>query len=129
AFQMATAVLFQNPVQPFALTPNNLTEAESFLIDFMKEVPTTWDETLFIDGYPGQYAILGRRHKDKWYIAGVNAQKESLKIKIDISMLKTKNLNMINDDINKNQTIKNIKLDKNGLYEVTIQPNGGFVIY
>lgn len=129
AFQMATAVLFQNPVQPFALTPNNLTEAESFLIDFMKEVPTTWDETLFIDGYPGQYAILARRHKDKWYIAGVNAKKESMKIKIDISMLKTKNLNMINDDINKNPTIKNIKLDKNGLYEVTIQSNGGFVIY
>ena len=40
----------------------------------MKEVPTTWDEVRFIDGYPGKYVILARRHGDKWYIAGVNEE-------------------------------------------------------
>lgn len=129
AFQLATAVLFQNPIQPFALTPNNLTEAQPFLLDFMKRVPTTWDEVRLIDGYPGQYAIIARRHKEHWYLAGVNAKKESVQLKIDISMLKNKSLKIINDDMNKNPTIKDIKPDKNGLYEVTIQPNGGFVIY
>lgn len=129
AFQLATAVLFQNPIQPFALTPNNLTEAQPFLLDFMKQVPTTWDEVRLIDGYPGQYAILARRHKEQWYVAGVNAKKESVQLKIVISMLKNKSLKIINDDMNKNLTIKDIKPDKNGLYEVTIQPNGGFVIY
>lgn len=129
AFQLATAVLFQNPIQPFALTPNNLTEAQPFLLDFMKRVPTTWDEVRLIDGYPGQYAIIARRHKEHWYLAGINAKKESVQLKIDISMLKNKSLKIINDDMNKNPTIKDIKPDKNGLYEVTIQPNGGFVIY
>lgn len=128
-FQLATAVMFQNPIQPFALTPNNLTEAQPFLLDFMKRVPTTWDEVRLIDGYPGQYAIIARRHKEQWYLAGVNAKKESVQLKIDISMLKNKSLKIINDDMNKNPTIKDIKPDKNGLYEVTIQPNGGFVIY
>ena len=60
----------------------NLTDAPSWAIDFMKEVPTTWDEVRFIDGYPGKYVILARRHGDKWYIAGVNAQKETLKLKL-----------------------------------------------
>ena len=54
-FQLATAVLFQNPIQNFALAPNNLTDAPQVCLDFMKQVPTTWDETRFIDGYPGKY--------------------------------------------------------------------------
>lgn len=61
-FQIATAVLFQNPIQNFAITPNNLYDAPSSMIEFMKEVPTTWDETRFIDGYPGKYCVLARRH-------------------------------------------------------------------
>ena len=57
-FQLATAVLFQNPIQNFALAPNNLTDAPQICLDFMKQVPTTWDETRFIDGYPGGYIVL-----------------------------------------------------------------------
>ena len=49
-YALATAVLFQSPVQHFALAPNNLTDAPAWAIDFMKEVPTTWDEVRFIDG-------------------------------------------------------------------------------
>ena len=85
-YALATAVLFQSPVQHFALAPNNLTDSPSWAIDFMKEVPTTWDEVRFIDGYPGKYVILARRHGDKWYIAGVNAQKETLKLKVNLPM-------------------------------------------
>lgn len=85
-YALATAVLFQSPVQHFALAPNNLTDAPAWAIDFMKEVPTTWDEVRFIDGYPGKYVILARRHGDKWYIAGVNAQKETLKLKVNLPM-------------------------------------------
>lgn len=57
-FALATAVMFQSAVQHFALAPNNLTDAPAWAIDFMKEVPTTWDEVRFIDGYPGKYIIM-----------------------------------------------------------------------
>lgn len=59
-FQLATAVLFQNPIQNFALAPNNLADAPDVCIDFMKQMPTIWDETRFIDGYPGRYVVLAR---------------------------------------------------------------------
>ena len=81
-FAMATAVLFQSSVQHFALAPNNLEDAPAWAIQFMKDVPTTWDETKFIDGYPGKYVILARRSGDKWYIAGVTADKTPLKEKL-----------------------------------------------
>ena len=60
-FQLATTVLFQNPVQNFALAPNNLKDVPAVCMDFMKRVPTTWDETRFVDGYPGKYVVLARR--------------------------------------------------------------------
>ncbi|MCX4295258.1 MAG: glycoside hydrolase family 97 catalytic domain-containing protein, partial [Prevotella sp.] len=56
-FQLATTVLFQNPVQNFALAPNNLKDVSPVCMDYMKAVPTTWDETRFIDGYPGKYVV------------------------------------------------------------------------
>ena len=49
-FQLATTVLFQNPVQNFALVPNNLEDVSPVCMDYMKAVPTTWNETRFIDG-------------------------------------------------------------------------------
>ena len=73
--EIATAVLFQNPVQNFALTPNNMTDAPGECIDFMKKVPTTWDDVRFIDGYPGKFVVLARRSGRKWYVAGIAAEK------------------------------------------------------
>ena len=81
-FAMATAVLFQSSVQHFALAPNNLYDAPAWAIQFMKDVPTLWDETRFIDGYPGKYVIIARRSGDKWYIAGVTSDKPPLKEKV-----------------------------------------------
>lgn len=51
----------------FGLTPNNLTGVPAFEIDFMKQVPT-WDETVFVDGYPGKYVAIARRQGNKWYV-------------------------------------------------------------
>ena len=82
-FAMATAVLFQSSVQHFAMAPNNLEDAPAWAVQFMKDVPTTWDETKFIDGYPGKYVIMARRSGDKWYVAGVTADSTPLKEKLN----------------------------------------------
>lgn len=128
-FQIATAVLFQNPVQNFAIAPNNLTDAPEEIINFMKDVPTTWDETAFIDGYPGKYCVLARRHGDKWYIAGINATKEPLKLKLDLNMINKEDKATIYYDDNKRRTtMKHIDIKNPNNTPVTIQPEGGFVL-
>ncbi|MCM5529696.1 glycoside hydrolase family 97 protein [Parasegetibacter sp. NRK P23] len=128
AFQLATAVLFQNPVQMFALTPNNLTDAPDFAIDFMKKVPTTWDETLFIDGYPGKYSVIARRKGAEWYVAGVNAEKEARKLKLNLPMFAGKKVRLYNDGSNKESFSKEVEVKKNGLLEIEVQSGGGFVV-
>lgn len=128
AFQLATGILYQNPVQMFALTPNNLTDKPDFIIDFMKSIPTTWDETLYIDGYPGKYAVIARRNGNQWYIAGVNAQKEAIKLNLNLPMLAGMKVKLYNDNKKKETHLKEIAIKPNGITEITIQPNGGFVM-
>ncbi|WP_140484952.1 glycoside hydrolase family 97 protein [Flavobacterium sp. GSA192] len=128
AFQLATSVLFQNPVQMFGLTPNNLVDVPAFELEFLRNVPTTWDETVFIDGYPGKYSVLARRHGQKWYVAGVNAEKTAKELKIKLPMLAGQSVTMYNDKADKETYTSNLKVSKNGQLSITIQPNGGFVI-
>ena len=103
-FQLATAVLFQNPIQNFALAPNNLTDAPQLCLDFLRKVPTTWDETRFIDGYPGKYVVLARRQGDHWYVAAINATNKRQQPQLQ------------------SQKIKN-----DGSLQVVIQPQGGAI--
>lgn len=129
AFEIATAILFQNPVQNFALAPNNLTDAPAEAIQFMKEVPTTWDETLYIDGYPGKYVVLARRHADKWYIAGVNALDKPLKLTLDLPMLKAgEEATIYSERKKKTFSADVLKVKKPTKVQVTIDPADGFVI-
>ena len=82
-FALATAVLFQSSVQHFAMGPNNLEDAPAWAVDFMKQVPTNWDETRFIDGYPGKYCIMARRAGTKWFVVGITSDGTPLQKKID----------------------------------------------
>ena len=128
-FQLATAVLFQNPIQNFAITPNNLTDAPRLALDFLKEVPTTWDETVFLDGYPGKYCVLARRHGDRWYIAGINAQKEPLKLKLALPMLREGDrVAFYSDTKNREPQLEQKTIQKPDETSVTIQPEGGIVL-
>ena len=127
-FQLATAVLFQNPIQNFALAPNNLTDAPQICLDFMKQVPTTWDETRFIDGYPGRYIVLARRHGNTWYIAAVNATAEPLKLKLDLPVLAGQEVSLYSDDKKMQPQLKLQRIKADGSLQLTVQPQGGAVI-
>ena len=52
--------------------------------DFLKQVPTTWDDTHFIAGYPGEYIALAKRKADVWYVGIMNnSQPRDLEIALD----------------------------------------------
>ena len=128
-FALALAVLFQSAVQHFALAPNNLDDAPAWAIDFMKSVPTTWEEVKFIDGYPGKYVILARKSGGRWYVVGINAEKETLKKTITLPMFAAGSaLQLYSDDAQLNGSVKAIKQNKRQQLTVTIPCNGGLVV-
>ena len=129
-FEMASGIIMQTSVQCVALQPNNLDELPKFELDFLHGLPTTWEETRFIDGYPGRYVILARKSTDgKWYVAGLNALKEPLTLTLDLPMFTPgEPLRYYVDEKDGTPTVIPLKLDKRGRAKVTIQPNGGMII-
>lgn len=128
-FALATAVLFQSPVQHFALAPNNLEDAPAWAIDFMKKVPTTWDDVRFIEGYPGKYVVLARRSGDKWYVAGVNAQPETVEVAFALPEdMPKEGLTLYSDNEKLEGSVKTAKADKKGKMKLKIPCNGAFLL-
>lgn len=127
-FQLATAVLFQTPVQNFGITPNNLKEMPSSVIDFMKKVPTTWDETVFIDGYPGKYVVLARRHGETWYIAGINAESKEKTLNLSLPMLSAGDVQLHTDGKNRGAQMRTTRLSASKRLKVSMPKDGAFII-
>jgi hypothetical protein len=132
AFEIASAYIMQTAIQCVAMQPNNLQELPQHELDLLKDIPTTWDETRFIDGYPGRYVVLARRHGDKWYIAGLNAQKTPQTVAINVYGF----YHLFNDKVDKKGRITGTSIKrltntdwKKGPKKITMQPNGGFLIY
>jgi hypothetical protein len=129
AFEMATAVIFFSAVQHWGLTPKNLKEKPAYLFDYLKKVPTVWDETNFIDGYPGKYCVIARRKKDKWYIAAINGENQVKNINVNLPMLKGKKVVIIKDGTALGSEVGNKEFGGTTAYDLQLQPNGGTVLY
>jgi hypothetical protein len=128
-FEMASGIIMQTSIQCVAMQPNNLNELPREEIEFLKELPSTWDETRFIDGYPGKFVVLARRNGDRWYIAGLNAEKQVKELTVDLSMLDVeKTYDYYTDNALGYTNLKHLKYDNVSKVKVEIQPNGGFII-
>ena len=129
-FELATGITMQTSVQCVAMQPNNLQELPQFEMDYLRQLPTTWQETRFIDGYPGKYVVMARKATNgQWYIAGLNAQKTPLTLTINLNEYGNGLSKLLIDDKKMQPTQQQLKKDKKGNVKVTIQPNGGLVIY
>ena len=127
-FEMATGITNQAALQCVAMQPNNLGELNDVTLDFLRQLPTTWDETRFIDGYPGRYVVLARRHGNDWYVAGLNALKEPLTLTPDLSFMDTPTVSIITDDANGRAVRKSVKLNKRSQAKLTMLPAGGLIV-
>ncbi|GAB3573196.1 glycoside hydrolase family 97 protein [Hymenobacter daeguensis] len=88
AFELALSVLFQSGVQHYAEVPEGMAAQPAYVQEFIKTLPPRWVDVKFIDGYPGQYAVLARQAPDgRWYVAGINGTDASREIVLDPSKL------------------------------------------
>lgn len=129
AFQVATSILYQSSIQHFGITPNNLSEEPDFILNFIRKVPAVWDETRFIDGYPGKYCIIARRNGNRWYIAGTNATDKPMKLSLSLPWLSQKGVSIIQDNELRTASFKQAVVDKKGNLTIEMLPMGGVTIY
>ena len=144
-FEMATAITNQSSVNCICLYPNNLQDVPQWELDWLKNVPTDWEDTKFIAGYPTKYAVVARKAGNlngsgaalsagKWFVGGLNATDKPLALTLDLPMFAGKTVTYLTDQPKKKgekfftSVKKTLKVGKNGKAKVVIQPNGGIII-
>jgi alpha-glucosidase len=129
-FELATSVIFLSGVQHFAVTPESMAAVPDYVKNFMREVPTCWDDTCFIDGYPSKLVVIARKSKDTWYVAGINGENIEKNLNIELPFLKdTKTGMLITDGAdNRSFDMQTITLIPGKPLAITLKGNGGFVI-
>jgi alpha-glucosidase len=81
--QMAMYVVYYSPLQMIPGYPESYQRfPEAWKV--IRNVPTVWDETRFVEGAPAEYAVLARRHGDTWYVGAMtDEQPRDLQIPLD----------------------------------------------
>lgn len=87
AHELALLVVFQSGIQHVIDSAASLAKQPAYVLDYLTDLPTAWDETRYLDGAPGQLAVVARRAGKVWYLAGINGTKDTLALDVDLSFL------------------------------------------
>lgn len=129
AFELATSVLFLSGIQHYAERPEGMATVPQEIKELLQSIPAVYDETVFIDGYPGKLNITARRNGDTWYVAALNGENEEKELHLDLSFIKNETGIIINEGEEQYQfSLSKIQLTANDSIPVKIKANGGFVM-
>ena len=124
AFELALPVLFLSGIQHIAETPDGMAKQPQYVIDYLKDIPTNWDDSKFIEGYPGKYIVMARKKDNVWFIVGTNGENTAKEIEIDLSFVTNASGYII---LENEQGFQQQMISKTKKLKVSMKPNGGFV--
>ena len=125
AHELALTVLYESGLQHLADRPESFLAQPQEVQAFLGHLPTVWDETRFVSGYPGESAVLARRSGDTWYVAGINGSDEPQTLATDLSFIGKGTALLFADDANSQWQISTVSTLPT---EISCQPRGGFVL-
>ena len=129
--ELALSVVFESGLQHMADRPQGYLELPDEVRSFLKTVPTAWDETRLLDGYPGRDITIARRKGRTWYVGGINGEINEKQQKIKLPFLEKGikyTLTLIADGQNdKEFSTKSLQVDESGTFDVKLLGRGGFV--
>lgn len=87
--ELALTVLYESGLLHLADRPSSYLSQPQHIKDFLSNLPSTWDETRLISGYPGESIVMARKKGDTWYVAGINGKDEPQDLVLKSAMFPT----------------------------------------
>lgn len=130
AFELALSVLFTSGIQHYAEIPEGMTKAPEYVREFLRNVPSIWDDVRFLDGDPGHFAVIARRSGNQWYIAGINADSSARTVTINLRDIPGNRGMLITDGGAGNLSFRTdtVRVSKARTVIVPMLSRGGFVL-
>jgi alpha-glucosidase len=131
AFELATSVIFLSGIQHYAESPEGMTHVPGNIKDFLRELPNSWEDVKFIEGYPGKLFVVARKSDNAWYVAGINGESVEKSLLLDLSFVKGKQAQLITGGGDGGDkplfTDKSVNLTSSGELSIILKGNDGFV--
>jgi hypothetical protein len=130
--ELAQAVVYESGWIHFADGTKAYLELPEVPKQFLKDVPAAWDETKFVDGYPGKYIFIARRKGNQWFLGGITGEDTTRKFNLDLSFLGSGvyNATIICDGaMPRSFKTYNQSLTGNDKLKITLQKYGGFAAH
>jgi len=129
-FELALSIVFWSGIQHFAETLKGMAKVPDYVKNFLREIPNRWDDTKFVDGFPGKFVVIARKFDDTWYVAGINGENIEKTLNCELPFVEsTKKATLITDgEDNRSFRTEKINLYPNKPLEINLKGNGGFVI-
>lgn len=131
-FELALPVLFTSGIQHIAETPEGMATVPDYVQEFLRDLPAAWEETRFIDGYPGKLAVIARRGADGWYVGGINGEDTPKSLSLDFSFLTesaSSGMLITDGDERRSFVREEVDLTSSSTIRLDVKGNGGFVMY
>ncbi|MDN3668514.1 glycoside hydrolase family 97 catalytic domain-containing protein [Echinicola jeungdonensis] len=129
AFELALTVIYESGIQHLAESPEGMAKQPEEVMGYLKQLPNTWEETKFVDGFPGEFAVMARKGKENWYLAGINGSHEEIVQSLDLSFVEGTGSWLLITDNPEKTGFEFQELTENELEEVKISSSGGFVLF
>lgn len=129
AYELATSVMFLSGIQHYAERPEGIATVPQEVKEVLQSLPAVYDESVFVDGYPGKLNITARRDGDIWYVAALNGENTDKELELDLSFIKSKSGLIINEGEDQFQfALNKIQLNGKDKLPIKIKANGGFLM-
>ncbi len=131
AAELSKFVIYESPLTVVCDHPDNILNQPD--ADFLKIVPTVWDDIKFVGGYPGDYVAIAKRSGDKWFL-GVMNNSVGKSVELNLKFLPEGDYNVEiwadtkKSDIEPKDLKKSVQTIKAGsILKVTMAKNGGYI--
>jgi hypothetical protein len=128
--ELALSVVLESGLQHVASSPDRVYAQPDYVRRFLTAVPAAWDETRFVDGYPGQLAVLARRRGTDWYVGAITSDTMVSVAEVPLRFLGagTYDVALISDgeDVDKFAYATETLIGRDTM-TVELAPRGGFV--
>jgi alpha-glucosidase len=131
AAELSKFVIYESPLTVVCDHPDNILNKPG--ADFLRIVPTVWDDTKFISGYPGDYIALARRNGSEWFVGVMNnSKRKTVEIKLDFLsegnfQMQTWSDSKKSDKEPMELQLKSQAVKKGDTIKIELANNGGFV--
>jgi alpha-glucosidase len=129
--QAAMFIIYESPIQLFSGNPSQ-GHLEPDYMNLVGDIPTTWDETIVLDGKVGEYIVTARKKGDDWYIGGMSNWAGKT-VDVDFSFVGegTFDVTMAIDGVNADRYPSDYVISQKPIerkMKITMAKGGGFVV-